>query len=319
LIRGILIRGILPPALAAALLLSGCAGPQTNRLLEGGRGPAAARIENVPFIPQAELHCGPAALAMVLQFRGRAASAESLAPQMMLPAAGGTLQIELQAAARRAGMLATVLPTDLGTLLDEVSAGQPVIVLQNLGLAALPRWHYAVVVGHDVARRVIVLHSGTTADLAMALDAFEHTWVRGGAWALAVTPPHQLPRTATREQVGLAAAALERTDRDAAALAYRAMLERWPDDLVARIGLGNVAWASGNQPDAPRQWLLATVAHPDAADAWNNLALARLAMGDREGARIAARRAVALGGVRRDAYEATLARIEGAPQAEAPR
>lgn len=303
-------RRTLALLLAAPLLLAACAAPQTSRLLSEGAPPAPAQIAQVPFIPQAELQCGPAATAMVLQFHGKAVTAEALAPQMMLPAAGGSLQIELQAAARRAGMLATLLPPRLPALLDEVAAGQPVIVLQNLSLPAFPRWHYAVVIGHNAARREITLHSGTTPNLVMKLDTFEHTWARSGYWALAITPPGQLPRTATQEQAGLAASALERTDTQAAATAYRALLARWPDDLVALMGLGNLAWKSGDRAAAAEHWQRATTAHPRAADAWNNLAQARLALGDRDGALAAARRAVEIGGARSGVYAATLGRVE---------
>ncbi|HET7774060.1 MAG TPA: hypothetical protein VFK82_09570, partial [Burkholderiaceae bacterium] len=49
--------------LAAPLLLAACAAPQTSRLLSEGAALAPAQIAQVPFIPQAELQCGPAATA----------------------------------------------------------------------------------------------------------------------------------------------------------------------------------------------------------------------------------------------------------------
>lgn len=58
-------RALVVAALAAAL--GACATPQTDRLIQDrGALPAQARVEHVPFFPQEELHCGPAALAMAL-------------------------------------------------------------------------------------------------------------------------------------------------------------------------------------------------------------------------------------------------------------
>ena len=52
--------------------------------------------------------------------------------------------------------------------------------------------------------------------------------------------------------------------------------------------------------------------HPDAADAWNNLAQVLYEKGNLEEARGAASRAVAMGGARLRTYESTLAAIDAA-------
>jgi hypothetical protein len=58
------------PALAGALLalvlmVAGCATPQMTALERSSAGlPASAQISNVPFYPQEDYQCGPAALAM---------------------------------------------------------------------------------------------------------------------------------------------------------------------------------------------------------------------------------------------------------------
>src|SRR3569623_3150374 len=62
---------------------------------------------------------------------------------------------------RRYQRLPNVLEPELAALLREVGAGHPVQVLQNRGLSWAPRWHYAVVVGYDLARDEVVLRSGT--------------------------------------------------------------------------------------------------------------------------------------------------------------
>ena len=70
------------------------------------------------------------------------------------------------------------------------------VVLQNLGLAWLPRWHYAVLVGHDLAARQLVLRSGTTERELMGFALFERTWARSARWAFVALVPGRLPATA---------------------------------------------------------------------------------------------------------------------------
>ncbi len=71
--------------LAVAVLVTavaGCAAPQTAKLLESRATsglPAQALIENVPLIPQEDLYCGPATLAMALTAAGAPAGQDEVA------------------------------------------------------------------------------------------------------------------------------------------------------------------------------------------------------------------------------------------------
>src|SRR3546814_16245640 len=87
---------------------------------------------------------------------------------------------------------------ELDALLAEIAAGNPVLVFQNLALDWWPQWHFAVAIGYDLDRRVLILHSGTTERLETPLDAFERTWARSGHWALLTLPPGRLDRKSTR-------------------------------------------------------------------------------------------------------------------------
>lgn len=275
--------------------------------------PALARqavIAGVPFIPQEDYQCGPAALAMALAASGPAVSTDTLVSQVYLPARGGSLQVEMLAAARRHGRLAVVLPGRLDAVLGEVDAGRPVIVLQNLSLPVLPRWHYAVVVGYDLGREEILLHSGTTERLALPLSVFERTWARGGHWAMVATAPALLPSSPDALSLLGAAAALERVDAPAAAQSYAALSKRHPDLYGAWFGLGNASHATGDLAGAEHAFWRATEVDPGAADAWNNLALTQLALGRVGDAYTSAQRAVALGGQRAARYRETLEAIE---------
>jgi tetratricopeptide (TPR) repeat protein len=246
---------------------------------------------------------------MVLTHSGAATTPEALVPQVYLPGREGSLQAEMLAGARRHGRVAYPLAPRLEDVLLETSAGNPVIVLQNLSLEFAPLWHYAVVIGHDLPRGEIILRSGTTSRAVMTLPTFERTWARSEHWAMVALAPERLPVTAGEDRYVAAVAALERIAPRAARRAYVTAIGRWPDNLIARIGLGNAAYALHDLPGAEAAYREATRRHPGAADAWNNLAQALHEQRRREEALAAARRAVELGGPRLADYRATLQAI----------
>lgn len=293
--------------LCAALALGGCATAPQMAALERAwptAWPDQVLLSTVPFFAQDDHLCGPASLAMVAQAAGREVSPAQLTQQVYLPGRQGALQVEMLAATRRMGLVPYLLAPELRVLLAEVAAGEPVLVLQNLGLSFSPLWHYAVVIGYDRATQDLILHSGTTARQRMPVSTFEQTWARGGNWAVRVSPPAQLPATAQPEPWARAVAALERVDAPAAYAAWAAALQRWPDDRSALLGLGNAAYAMGQRERAAQAFDAATQAQPDFADAWHNLAQVRLELGQLPAAQAAADRAVALGGHRLATYQA---------------
>lgn len=291
---------------------AGCATPEVAALrADAGGLPPQAEVAGVPFHPQRELYCGPAALATVLGWSGPPASQDALATEVYTPGRGGTLGHDLIGAARRHGRLAVPV-TDLPALLGAVAAGHPVLVLQNLGLAWYPQWHYAVAVGYDLAAGELVLRSGEERRRVVPLETFARTWARAERWAIVVLAPDTLPASAGEETVVRAAAGLERAGRAGdAILAYDAILERWPASLGALIGRGNARYALGDLDGAARAYRAALESHPGAAAVWNNLADVLAAQGERKAALIAARRAVALGGPHAETYRRTLDQIDG--------
>lgn len=294
------------------MLLSACATPQVAML--DARWPAEipdqVELLNVPFFPQEDYECGPAALAMVAHAAGVKVSPEALVDQVYLPGRQGSLQPEMLAATRRQGLLAYPLPPKLEDLLREVAAGNPVLVFQNLAFSIYPVWHYAVVMGYDRERHVLLLHSGVTARMEISLFAFERTWARGQHWAMLALPPGQLPVTAEPQAYSAAAATLERTDARGAQRAFAAALQRWPDNRAALLGAGNSAYALGQREAAAQAYRQTVAKHPDFADGWNNLAQVLLELGHRAEASRAIARAVALGGVRLADYLALRAQID---------
>ena len=182
------------------LLLSACTTPlQTLRLAEQPPANVARQVElvNTAFFPQQRYQCGPAALATVLTGVGVNTSPESLETQVYLPGRKGSLQVELLAATRHYQLLPVQLPPRLESIILELAAGKPVLILQNLAFSWAPRWHYAVVVGYDLDARELVLRSGTMKRRVTPFATFERTWQRSGYWAVAVVTPDQVPASAS--------------------------------------------------------------------------------------------------------------------------
>jgi Tetratricopeptide repeat/Peptidase_C39 like family len=302
---------LLSMVLVLAGLTTACA--RHSLVGEGAPWPAPRRAEltSVPFFSSDTDQCGPAALATLLTYEGVARRPEDLASEVYLPARHGSLQVELLAATRSAGLVPYLIDPSLSALLGELAAGNPVLVLQRLGLTLRPDWHYAVAVGYDLDKDEIVLRSGTARRLVLSIGMLDRAWSDGGRWAFVALPPDRLPRTAVEGRYVASAAALESVSMGAAATAYRTVLTRWPHNLVAQIGLGNIAYRRGRYREAVARFRVATRDHPNNADAWNNLAEALSRAGRRAKALIAARRAVAIGGAHKRVYYATLREVEG--------
>lgn len=296
----------------AALLASGCASLHTDRILATAEAlPEPVELNAVPFFPQEQYQCGPAALATVLNWSGVSVTPAELAPQVYLPERRGSLQLELIGAARRHGRIPYLLQPQLESLLAEVSSGNPVLILQNLSLPWYPKWHYAVVVGFDLKRDRVLLRSGPIQRHQMPFKVFERTWRRSDYWALVALPPDRLPFTAEEIPYVQAVAPLERLALwPDTAQAYATALARWPKSLAARMGLGNSRYALGDLRGAEEAFRQAAQEHPDAGVAFNNLAQTLADLDRLPEAQAAARRAVELGGPQRTTFRETLKQIE---------
>ena len=287
--------------MAALCCLGGCISlPQSEALRANPPAGLPQRIEltQVPFHRQDDFLCGPASLAMVFNAAGIAsASVESLTPMVYLPGRQGSLQAEMLGATRRTGLLAYTLEPRLEDVLREVAAGTPVVVLLNLALKIYPVWHYAVIVGYDLEKREVIVRSGKRERDEWSFGFLEFFWQESGHWSMLALPPGRLPATAREADTAAAVAALEQAGRgNEARESYKALLGRWPDNLIGLIGLGNVEYTSKNMAAAERAFRRASEAHPQSAIAFNNLAHVLGILGRLADAEVAARTAVALEG-----------------------
>lgn len=262
-------------ALLLSFLLCGCAShpPLLSPLLPSASAHATLELEATPFHPQKKYQCGPAALATLLVDSGVSVTAESLVPLVYLPEKKGSLQIELVAASRRYQRIPYVIRPDLNSLLAELQAGRPVLVLQNLGFTLFPVWHYAVVIGYSAERDEMILRSGVTRRETLSAHRFLDTWKRAGRWAMVLLRPGDFPAVPDQLPYLKAVAALEQSaPAESLIAAYRAALDHWPESSIALFGLAVSQHAKGDLMAAELSYRRLLYAEPDLIAAYNNLA-----------------------------------------------
>lgn len=258
---------ILPVLLLA---VAGCAVGPEHRTLQAAGDPV--ELVEVPFFPQDDYQCGPAALATVLADSGIDIRPAQLTPQIYVPERRGSLQAELLAATRRHGRVPYLLPPSLAPILAEVRAGRPVLVFQNLGLERWPIWHYAVLVGFDPVHEKFLLRSGTRRRLVTRARSFLGSWDRAGRWSMVVASPSEPPADADILRWLQAIAPFESTgELDIAARGYEAAVERWPEDASAWTALGNVRYREQRLDEAATAYRRALELAPGNWVARNNL------------------------------------------------
>jgi len=281
LLRGLRSRRILAlPTLALAILGSGCAG--RIALERDASAAARARIDDVPFIAQRAAQCGPAALRMALLHAGSDASESQVERRVFTAGRSGSLPLDLIGATRRLDHVAYPLQgwNEVEAALRE---GHPVVLLQNLGLRWIPRWHYSVLIGYDVERRTVTQHTGRYRARTTSLDTFLRTWERADRWSLVVLPPDRLPEFLGERRVLGAISALEAAGRGRAALdAYATARRRWPESPTAALGEGNAAYAEGALERAEMALRTALSLDPHNGPAVNNLAYVLADQGRRD-------------------------------------
>lgn len=234
---------------------------------------------NVPYISPRSMLCGSTSIEMIsLYWQSNSSytpklSLAELDKRTLIAEKGGTLQIELIAAARADGLLAYPLEPDLDSLLMELKANHPAIVLVNRGLSWYELWHYAPVTGYDAKTQTIFIHFGEKPNEAISIETFRALWKRSGNWGVVLLPPDKLPLSASPKKYLQSAYDLEKTGMvDEAIVAYKSALSRWPQEIPILFALGN-AYYSTNQINSAeekyREILLIDKTHPLAL---NNLA-----------------------------------------------
>lgn len=306
---------ILVSALTAAItLLSGCAvTPQSSAVISDWEKTEQPSIElfEVPFFPQDKYQCGPAALATSLVFSGVKVQPEELIDRLYVPKRQGSFQVEMLATARRYNRIPYLIEPNLSALVAQLKSGKPVLVMQNLGVSMIPRWHYAVAVGMDTHEETLILRSGTIERRQTPLDVFERTWQRAEHWGLVLLEPGELPAQADEISYFMAVSDFApNASKQSVTQALNAGLEQWPASKPFNLAVANFSYKEGDIAKAESIYRYLTNSYPGFAPAHNNLASLLLEKGLLKEARHHAEQAVAIGGRFKSEYQSTLDEID---------
>jgi len=274
------------------MLLAGCAGNVRVMMADIEQQTDSVELVDTPFYPQTTDQCGPSALATVLNVAGVDVSPMNLKSSIYIPDRQGSLQLELLAATRSHQRIPYTLEPEITAVLVALRSGNPVLVLQNLGMNSRPVWHYAVVVGYLSGEQRFILRSGDQKRYLVKPAKFLRSWRRAGYWAMIALQPGSVPATATPTMYLRALAAFEVTgNSETNVLNYAAAVAKWPKNSLAGLGLGNAYYANGQFELAERAYAEVLRTDPHNAIILNNLAQVYFERGFRkkaEGAIVAA-------------------------------
>lgn len=252
--------------LAVLTLVQGCSLYPKLDVNDLSDATGSVETHPVPFFPQTDFQCGPAALAGVIGAAGVDITPEDLNPQVYLPERQGSLQVELIAATRRAGLLPYVLDEVPEALIGEIEAGRPVLVFQNLRTRHFPVWHFSVLRGFDAGNNDFIFNSGAREGVTMNARTFLRTWNWANRWALVALTPGTMPFAPDPDRYMESVAVFESVAGVARAIpAWKSAVAHWPSDPRPHLALGNAAYGSGDRKGAVRyyrQGLLLDPAHP---------------------------------------------------------
>ncbi len=191
-------RIIARPAAVALLIAASATALSAAQVFKYGR-PAPAKGAFVAGVPSESWiernYCGPACLAMVLNFweRGRRFDQKTIATEIYDAEAQASYNSEMVLYPRARGFQAWSFQGDLGTLRSLLLAGIPAVVLTR-PVKQIGKGHYRVVVGIDDERRQVVFHDPFFGPLrAMRFKDFLKVWELGPdrnrcRWTMAVVP-----------------------------------------------------------------------------------------------------------------------------------
>lgn len=152
------------------------------------------RIDKVPFYPQDDYQCGPAALAGVLNYWGINVTPDDIAKDIYSKFAKGTLNIEMKIYADKKGLYSLQYRGNWDDLKSKISEGNPLIVLVDYGVfSSYHVNHFMVVIGYN--DEGVIVNSERTENLFIEKEKFLRIWKKANYWTLLIRQ-----RTEAREQ-----------------------------------------------------------------------------------------------------------------------
>lgn len=180
---------------ATAFLATGCSTLSAENIKKSAAASreTAAYVEGVPFFPQSESMCGPAAIASVMGYFMASLTMEDVAKEVYNERWKGTLPIDLVIYAKVKGFDAEFYRGGLPDLKKNIRAKTPLILFIDAGLGIFPLGHYIVATGYSDEFESITAHSGTDRDAVFTYAELLRAWQRTGYSTILMRPKGAIP------------------------------------------------------------------------------------------------------------------------------
>jgi hypothetical protein len=254
------------------ILVSGCV--TAPKMADVGITGSSLELSNTAFFPDERRQAGPAALATLLYTDGVDVGPDAVLPLLRTDVGERTPQADLIAATLSLNRIPTVLEPTYASLIAELRAGRPVMVLMvDMPPDAPADWRYAVVVGVQPELDRFILRSGRTGRRFLSYDQFEKAWSPGHHWAMVVTRADELPATVSADLWIAAADAVTQAKKpQLAETMVTTGVAKWGETTTSWVALGNARYAQRDLVGASRAYRKAIELKPDNAVAHNNYA-----------------------------------------------
>lgn len=141
-------------------------------------------IESVKFFPSDDFQCGPASLAMVLNFLGMEITPEEIAKEIYSKGARGTADFDMIIFAQKKGFKAIQYSGSIEDIKEKIKAQKPLIVMTDEGFWFYKKYHFMVVVGFDTSQ--VIVNSGSERHKKIEFQDFIKKWKKTGYWTLLI-------------------------------------------------------------------------------------------------------------------------------------
>ena len=144
-------------------------------------------IAPMPFFPQDDYQCGPAALAAVLTYRGTATTPDMIAAEIFSGSARGTLDMDIVFYAEQKGLKVKRYTGSPGDVKRNIDRGNPLLVLTDDGFWVYEKGHYMVIIGYN--DRGFIVNSGKDQELFISEAEFLPIWKKANYLTLLIENP----------------------------------------------------------------------------------------------------------------------------------
>jgi predicted double-glycine peptidase len=148
----------------------------------------AVIIGEIPFLAQETYQCGPAALAMVIDYwygktnAGKWTTPEEIASSVYSPSARGVLGLDLELHAKKLGFSTEQYTGTMHDLNEKIDQGIPPIILVDNGFSLFKAHHFMVVTGYTPDG--LIVNTGTDQNRFLPTEELDRVWKKNDYWTL---------------------------------------------------------------------------------------------------------------------------------------